>query len=73
MKALKVGALIGGVIGLVVLMAVGAQLYPTLASSGDDINTAVGGGIGELLAGSLLAILVVAGIVFACLKVFKVV
>ena len=73
MKALNVGALIGGIIGLVVLMSVATALYPTLSSSGSDLNESVGGGIGELLTGALLATLVVAGIVFAVLKVFKVV
>lgn len=81
MNGMKIGALIGGVVFIVILFGVGGALYPTISSQADQFNVSISrdinesggsGNIGDLIAGSLLAILVVTALVFSALKVFKV-
>jgi hypothetical protein len=57
------------IIGVVVLFSLGAALYPTLSDAGSDLNES-GIGLGSIFAGTLLGVIVGAGLLFAFLKAF---
>ena len=68
-KKMTVGALIGGVIALVVLFVAAAELYPELDTAGDDLN-ASGIPLGSLFAGTILGLIVAAALIITALKHF---
>lgn len=68
-KKMTVGALIGGVIALVVLFVAAAELYPELSDAGSDLNQS-GIPLGELFAGAILGLIVAAALIVTALKHF---
>lgn len=61
-------SVIGGVVGAVILILAAAALYPTLATAGSSLNTALGGGLGVLFTGTILGLIFAAAIFYGCYK-----
>ena len=71
-KKLTVAGVIGGVIGLVILFTVAAELYPELDTAGDTLN-ASGIPLGSIFADTILGLIVAAALVYTALRHFGVV
>lgn len=70
-KSVSIGALIAGIILLVVLFVAAAELYPELESAGSDLN-ATGIPLGGLFVGSILGLIVAAALIYTALRHFGV-